>query len=174
MANDNQLSCQLVGPPKMLIYLCGAIEYSPDHGKAWRAEVTRFLHELGHEVYDPALDEKKDLTEQEVREFRDWKQTNLPRFQQTIRKIIQYDLDWVEERCDALVAYWDEHAGKGAGTQGELTVAYRRGVPVYLVTKLPVEQVSGWVLGCASHVFSSFEDLHEFLERKRSRELAFA
>jgi hypothetical protein len=41
----------------MLIYLCGAIEYSPDHGKAWRAEVTRFLHKLGHEVYDPALDE---------------------------------------------------------------------------------------------------------------------
>ncbi len=158
----------------MLIYLCGAIEYSPDHGKVWRAEVTRFLHELGHEVYDPALDEKKDLTEQEAREFRGWKQTDLPRFQQTIRKIIQYDLDWVEERCDALVAYWDEHAGKGAGTQGELTVAYRRGVPVYLVTKLPVEQMSGWVLGCASHVFPSFEDLHEFLAQKRTRELAYA
>ena len=98
----------------MLIYLCGAIENSPDHGKAWRAEVTRFLHQLGHEVYDPALDEQKDLTEQEVREFRGWKQTDLPRFQQTIRKIIQYDLDWIEERCDALVAYWDEPAGQGA------------------------------------------------------------
>ena len=164
----------LAGPLKMLIYLCGAIEYSPDHGKAWRAEVTRFLHELGHEVYDPALDEKKDLTEQETREFRGWKQTDLSRFQQTIRKIIQYDLDWVEERCDALVAYWDEHAGKGAGTQGELTVAYRRGVPVYLVTTLPVEQISGWILGCASHVFPSFEALYEHLAKKRSRDLAYA
>lgn len=158
----------------MLIYLCGAIEYSPDHGKAWRAEITGFLHELGHEVYDPALDEKKDLTEQEVREFRGWKQTDLPRFQQTIRKIIQYDLDWVEERCNALIVYWDEHAGKGAGTQGELTVAYRRGVPVYLVTKLPVGQVSGWVLGCASQIFPNFEELREYLTKKRSQELALA
>jgi nucleoside 2-deoxyribosyltransferase len=158
----------------MLIYLCGAVEYSPDHGKAWREEVTRFLHELGHDVYDPALDEKKDLTEQEAREFRGWKQTDLPRFQQTIRKIIQYDLDWVEERCDALVAYWDEYAIMGAGTQGELTMAYRRGMPVYLVTKMPVQQVSGWVLGCASQVFSSFEELQKYLAKKHSQPLVFA
>jgi nucleoside 2-deoxyribosyltransferase len=158
----------------MLIYLCGAIEYSPDRGKAWRAEVTRLLHEHGHDVYDPALDEKKDLTEQEFREFRGWKQTDLCRFQQTIRKVIQYDLDWVEERCDALVAYWDEHADKGAGTQGELTVAYRRGIPVYLVSKVPVEQLSGWILGCASQVFPGFDELREYLARKRSRTLAYA
>jgi hypothetical protein len=158
----------------MLIYLCGAIEYSPDHGKAWRAEVTRFLHELGHEVYDPALDEKKDLTDHEVREFRGWKQTDLPRFQETIRKVIQYDLDWVEERCDAVVAYWDEHAGKGAGPQGELTVAYRRGLPVYLVTTQPIAEVSGWILGCASQVFSSFDGLSEFLAAKRKLATAYA
>lgn len=151
----------------MLIYLCGAIEHSPDHGKTWRAEVTRFLHELGHEVYDPALDEKKDLTELEIREFRGWKQTDLPRFQQTIRKVIQYDLDWVEERCDALVAYWDEHAGKVADSQGKLTMAYRRGLPVYLVTKLPIEQLSGWVLGCASQVFPDFNELRKYLAAKR-------
>jgi hypothetical protein len=158
----------------MLIYLCGAIEYSPDHGKAWRTEVTRFLHELGHEVYDPALDEKKDLTELENLEFRGWKRTDLPRFQATVRKIIQYDLDWVEEHCDALVAYWDEYAGRSADAPGELTAAYRRGVPVYLVTKLPPEQVSGWVLGCASQIFASFEELHAHLEKKRSHALAYA
>lgn len=158
----------------MLIYLCGAIAYSPDHGKAWRTEVTSLLHELGHDVYDPSLDENKDLTEQETREFRGWKQTDLPRFQQTIRKIIQYDLDWVEERCDALVAYWDEHTSKSAATQGELTVAYRRGVPVYLVTKLPAEQVSGWVLGCASKVFPGMEELREYLMNKRSRTQVYA
>ena len=158
----------------MLIYLCGAIAYSPDHGKAWRTEVTNLLHELGHDVYDPALDEKKDLTEQEAREFRGWKQTDLPRFQQTIRKMIQYDLDWVEERCDALVAYWDEHTDRSAATQGELTVAYRRGVPVYLVTKMLPEQVSGWILGCASQVFSDIEGLREYLTRKRSRTQVYA
>ncbi len=147
----------------MLVYLCGAIEYSPDHGKAWRAEITRFLRELGHVVYDPALDEKKNLTDEEVRDFRTWKATDLPRFQQTIRKIIAYDLDLVENRCDAIVAFWDEYAGRGAGTQGELTLAHRRGIPVYMVTAVPVEKISGWILGCATEVFTSFEELKAHL-----------
>ena len=150
----------------MQIYLCGAIEYSPDHGKAWRAEVTRFLLELGHQVYDPALDEKKDLTDEEVLHFRGWKKTDLARFQHTIRKIIRYDLDWIEQRTDCIIAYWDEHAGKGAGSQGELTLAHRRGIPVYLVTKLPPEQISGWILGCAEQVFANFDELREYLRRQ--------
>ena len=88
----------------MLAYLSGPIEYSPDHGKAWRAELTPFLRSLGHDVYDPAEDEKKNLTEIERQEFRGWKHTDLPRFQQTIRKIIAYDLDWIEHRSDYNVA----------------------------------------------------------------------
>jgi nucleoside 2-deoxyribosyltransferase len=147
----------------MLVYLCGAIEYSPDHGKAWRAEITSFLRELGHTVYDPALDEKKNLTDVEIREFRQWKSSDLPRFQKTIRKIIAYDLDLVEEKCDFIVAYWDEHACRGAGTQGELTIAHRRGIPVYMVTAVPVDKISGWILGCAAEVFTSFEELKPHL-----------
>jgi nucleoside 2-deoxyribosyltransferase len=150
----------------MLIYLCGAIEYSPDHGKAWRAEATRFLHELGHQVYDPALDEKKDLTDEEVHHFRGWKKTDLARFQHTIRKIIRYDLDWIEQRSDAIVAYWDEYSGKGAGTQGELTLAHRRGIPVYLVSPLPQEEISGWILGCVTEIFPNFDELREHLRRQ--------
>jgi nucleoside 2-deoxyribosyltransferase len=147
----------------MLAYLCGSIEYSPDHGKAWRAEVTPFLAQLGHEVYDPALDEKKDLTEDELKDFRRWKTEDLARFQRTIRKIIRYDLDIIEHRADFIVAYWDEYAGRGAGTQGELTLAHRRGIPVYLITTVPVAQVSGWLLGCATHVFTDFEQWKRFM-----------
>ena len=147
----------------MLVYLCGAIEYSPDHGKAWRAEITQFLLEQGHEVYDPALDEKKNLTDEEVRDFRIWKTADLPRFRATIRKIIDWDLEWVGRKCDCIVAYWDEYSGRGAGTQGELTLAYSRGIPVYLVTALPVAQVSGWILGCATEVFTSFDQLRTHL-----------
>ena len=54
----------------MLVYLSGSIEYSPDHGKSWRAEISPFLRSLGHEVYDPAEDEKKNLTDVERHEFR--------------------------------------------------------------------------------------------------------
>lgn len=147
----------------MLAYLSGSIEYSADYGKSWRAEITPFVRELGHEVYDPALDEKKNLDDAEVREFRRWKTTDLPRFQKTIRKIIAWDLEWIEEKTDYVVCYWDEAAARGAGTQGELTLAHRRGIPVYLVLGMPLEKVSGWILGCASEVFADFSQLKEFL-----------
>jgi len=150
----------------MLFYLAGSIEYSPDLGKGWRAEITPLLHALGHQVYDPALDEMKNLTETEVREFRQWKTSDLNRFQQTIRKIIAYDLDLIEHRCDALVCYWDQYAGRGAGTQGELTFAHRLGMPVYMICAMPVEQISGWLLGCATEVFSSFEEFNDFMNTK--------
>jgi hypothetical protein len=150
----------------MLAYLSGSIEYSVDYGKSWRAKITPFLHELGHDVYDPALDEKKNLEDDEVRAFRLWKRTDLPRFQQTIRKIIAWDLDWIEQKSDYIICYWDAAAARGAGTQGELTFAHRLGVPVYLVLGMPQEQISGWILGCASEVFRSFEELQEFLAAK--------
>ena len=102
-------------------------------------------------------------------EFRAWKHSDLPRFQQTIRKIIAYDLDWIEHRSDYIVAYWDEYASKGAGSQAELSLAHRRGIPVYLVTELPLGNVSGWILGCASEVFSSFDELKQFLTARYPR-----
>ena len=72
------------------VYLSGAIEHAADHGKGWRAKVERFLNELGHKAYDPARDEKKDLTEEELSSFRDWKQTDPARFRSVIRKIIYF------------------------------------------------------------------------------------
>jgi nucleoside 2-deoxyribosyltransferase len=143
----------------MLIYLAGAIEYAPDKGKAWREQITPTLIALGCDVYDPALDEQKNLTNIEREHFRSWKATDLPRFQRTIRKIIDWDIEWITRRADAVVVYWDEYAGRGAGTSGELTAAYRYGKPVYLVAGMPVEKISGWILGCATQVFPSFDEL---------------
>lgn len=142
----------------MLVYLSGSIEYAADFGKSWRAEITPFLRALGHTVYDPAADEKKNLEDDEVREFRTWKATDLPRFQATLRKIIAWDLDWID-RSDCVVCYFDEAAARGAGTQGEITYAHRARIPVYMVLGMPREKVSGWVLGCASEVLADFEQL---------------
>jgi hypothetical protein len=150
----------------MRVYLSGAIEYAPDHGRAWRSVITPFLHSLGHHVYDPALDEKKNLTDNEVANFRSWKSADLPRFQETIRKIIAYDLDWIEQKTDYIICHWDEYVLKGAGTQAELTFAYRLNIPVYLVASMPVSNISGWILGCSAHVFSSFDDLQSFLAQR--------
>jgi hypothetical protein len=147
----------------MLAYLSGSIEYSPDYGKSWRAQITPFVRDLGHDVYDPALDEKKNLDENEVKVFRQWKTTDLPRFQTTVRKIIAWDLDWIEQKSDYVICYFDEAAARGAGTQGELTLAHRMCVPVYVVLGMPLEKISGWILGCATEIFFDFEQLKSFL-----------
>jgi nucleoside 2-deoxyribosyltransferase len=148
----------------MRVYLSGAIEYAPDHGRAWRAAVTPFLESLGHVVYDPARDEKKNLSDEERQHFRKWKSTDLPRFQQTLRKIIAYDLDHIEQKTDFILCYWDQYAQRGAGTQAELTVAHRLGIPVYLIADMPIVEVSGWILGCSTRVFADFEELKGFMQ----------
>ena len=149
----------------MLFYLSGSIEYSPDQGRTWRSQITPFLHSQRHEVYDPALDERKNLTEEELAHFRSWKTGDFARFQKTMRKIVAWDLDWIE-RSDALLCYWDEYVQRGAGTQAEVTFAHRNGIPVYLVAALPIENISGWILGCASHVFSGFDEFRAYLQQR--------
>jgi hypothetical protein len=150
----------------MRVYLSGGIEYCPDQGRKWRADLAPALRELGHDPYDPAQDEQKTLDDHEVEQFRQWKGSDLPRFQRAVRKIIHFDLDRLEHHTDYIVCFWDEGATKGAGTHGELTVAFRRGIPVYLVLGMPVDKVSGWILGCATEVFPDFDSLKHFLREK--------
>ena len=154
----------------MLAYLSGSIEFADDGGKAWRRELTPFLRQtLGHHVYDPAEDERKNLTEEEVAHFRAWETADPERFRQTVRKIIQWDMDFIEQKADYVICYW---GSSSAGTAAELTAAYRRGIPVYLVTELSAGEISGWVLGCAERVFASFDELKTFLLHEYGRTAA--
>jgi hypothetical protein len=92
----------------MLAYLCGPIEFASDGGKMWRRKLTPFLREdLGHRVYDPAEDEKKNLTDEEAAKFREWKKTDVERFRRVVRKIIQFDLDLIENKADYLICHLD-------------------------------------------------------------------
>jgi hypothetical protein len=157
----------------MLAYLCGPIEFAADGGKLWRRELTPFLHnELGHFVYDPAEDEKKNLTDEEAGNFRAWKESDVERFRGVVRKIIQYDLDIVENRVDYLICCLsgDGPSVFSGGTAAEMTFAYRRRIPVYLVTGAPVREISGWMLACADRVFPNVEDLKKFLLERYGRE----
>jgi hypothetical protein len=155
----------------MLAYLCGPIEYAGDGGRLWRQKLTPYLRDhLGHRVYDPAEDERKNLTRDEEQHFREWKTQDLDRYRRALRKIIAFDLDLIENKADYLVCYWESSSTNSGGTAAELTVAHRKGIPVYLVTPLPVEQVSGWMLGCSDQVFASIESLKEFLTARFARE----
>ena len=155
----------------MLAYLSGPIEFAADGGRLWRRKLTPFLRDqLGHRVYDPAEDERKNLTPEESSNFRSWKTQDLDRFRRVVRKIIAFDLDLIEHKADYLICYWDGAGSQGGGTPAELTVAHRKGIPVYLVTAIPVEEISGWMLGCSDQVFTSIDSLKEFLSSRFSRE----
>ncbi len=158
----------------MLAYLCGPIEFAPEGGKMWRRKLTPFLHnDLGHRVYDPAQDEKKNLTDEEAAHFREWKESDIERFRRVVRKIIQYDLDIVENKADYVICFLIGPGGAAAtsgGTSSELTFAYRRGIPVYLVTDSPLGEISGWMLACTDRVFHSVDDLKKFLLDRYGKE----
>lgn len=148
----------------MLAYLAGSIEFSHDMGKSWRKALRAFLEgTLGHQVYDPAEDEKKNLSDEESANFRVWKARDLERFRKVVRKIIDFDLDLIEDHVDYVICFWSKQSAMGGGTAAELTLAYRKRIPVYLVTEVPYGEMSGWVLSCAEHVFQDFDGLKSFL-----------
>ncbi len=148
----------------MLAFLCGGMEYSADGGRQWRERIRYWLGEnLNHRVYDPCEEASRILTEDELRNFRAWKTADLERYRKILRIIINHDLDVMANQADYVVCFWDEAATRGGGSHAELTAAYRKGIPVYLVTEGPADQISGWVLGCADKVFSNFEELKSFL-----------
>ena len=149
------------------VYLSGGIEHAGDGGKGWRLEIGRFLAEEGCEVYDPARDEKKDLTNEERRNFRAWKLGSPERFRDTVRKIIAWDLGRIETQTDCLLAFWDDAAARGGGTAAEITLAYRLGKPVYLVLGMPRAAASGWILAAATEVFDSFDELKRWMRGRR-------
>lgn len=149
-----------------LAYLCGAIEHAADGGTDWRLEMGRFLQEeLRHSVYDPAADQKKDLSAEELAGFRGWKLAAPDRFRGVVRKIIAWDLAWIEDRTDYLVAFWDLAAAQGGGTAAEITLAHRLGKPVYLVLGMSRADASGWILAAAEEVFDDFDALKKSLKQ---------
>ncbi len=148
----------------MLAFLCGGMEYASDGGRQWRERFRLWLQEnLNHRVYDPTEEARRILSEEEFRNLPAWKTTDLERYRKVMRFIIHHDLDVMANRADYVVCYWDEAAAQGGGTQAELTAAYQKKIPVYLVTESLVEQISGWVLGCSDKIFSSFDELKLFL-----------
>ncbi len=150
----------------MLIYLAGAIERAPDLGVGWRRAITPFLkEELGHRVFDPCIEENHVLSVHEFAEFRDWKRTDLKRFRQTMRKLIDTDLNQIAREVDYLICLWDEYVLGGGGTHGELTLAYYNRIPVYMVTEMPQTEMSGWIIGCTTEIFADFDALKAYLRK---------
>jgi len=154
----------------MKVYLSGAIEHSPDHGECWRNDMSIFLkEELGHDFYNPLVEEKNYITKQEKGSFRSLKSKNLKEYRKIVRKLINGDLKSILTEIDYVVCLWDPYTEKGGGTHGELTISYYHDIPIYMVKTKPLQEISGWILGCTSEVFDDFDSLKKFLKEKYSK-----
>jgi len=155
----------------MLAFLCGGMEYAAEGGRDWRERIRLWLQDnLNHRVYDPTREARRLFSAEELRGLPSWKTQDPERFRRIMRIAINHDLDVMANQADYVICFWDEAAARGGGTQAELTAAYRKGIPVYLVTEMPGEEISGWVLGCTDKVFGTFDELKSFLAETYGRE----
>ncbi len=155
----------------MLAFLCGAMEYATDGGRAWRERMRLWLQEsLNHRVYDPTVESKRIFSAEELAGLATWKTTDVERFRRVMRVAITRDLDVMANQADYVICLWDEAATRGGGTHAELTAANRKGIPVYMVTEIPAEEISGWILACVDRLFGNFEELKSFLATTYGRD----
>ena len=149
----------------MIAYLSGPIENAHNDGTDWRNEITEWLEvKLNHKVFNPVIETKSIIGQHNTNDFRLMKKTNPDEYKTIIRKIIKVDLDAVVHKSDYLIVKWDESVFRGGGTHGEVTMAYWLKKPVFLVNKLPIDDVSSWIFSCSEYIFENFEDLKKKLE----------
>lgn len=149
----------------MHIYLSGGMEFAPGHGGDWRADLERRLTAReGWSVFNPVRESERFLADHHPGVIlRGLKRTDPERFRTIVAEIVRRDSTEVVERADALVCLWDDSAARGAGTQGELTLAARHQKPVVLVTAMPFAEIPGWVIGCSTHLCGSFDEALDLL-----------
>jgi hypothetical protein len=144
------------------------MEYAANEGRDWRRDLQQWLeHELGCTVFNPNVESERFLSRRlPGTDFRRLKIDNPSLFKSVVWDIVDLDCREIAKQSDFVVCYWDEGAARGAGTKGEVTIARHTGKPVYLVTSIPVVDIPGWVLGCTTELFGSFDDLRAFLKSR--------
>jgi hypothetical protein len=171
------------------IYLVGSMEAAADFGAGWRAEITPFLQEeLGFEVLDPVLFEPRQLRGCHLNDLPEYITTvtgeriKVTRWHDMLqadtrtedgkryynralgymRRIVEFDCNVVNKEADVILCLWDQNLMKGAGSQSELTLAFLRGLPVYVVATC---RMAAWSKGCATHIELTWEAMKERLRK---------
>jgi hypothetical protein len=152
------------------VYLSGGMEYAKNEGIDWRSEMEYWIRKnLKQKIFNPNVESEKYLRKAlPKRNFRSLKSTNIDAFIKIVRRFVILDSKEIAERSDYVICYWDKSAQLGAGTKGELTIARYFNKPVYMVTQMQKEKIPGWVLGCVTKFFNSFDQLKHFLLLKHS------
>ncbi len=152
----------------MRVYLSGGMEHARHQGAAWRSSLEKWIRkELHHKVFNPARVSQEFLRKYYPRvDQKKLKKKDPKRYSEIVSRLIEIDCREIARRSDYLICFWDESAQKGAGTKGELTMAKYFRKPVYMVTKMSLAEIPGWILGCTTKIFSSFDELKIFLKNE--------
>jgi hypothetical protein len=147
------------------VYLSGGMEYADNEGRDWRQDMHDWLQaKLNCEVFNPNVESDKFFAKNYPGiDVRSLKESDIVKYASIVSLLVEIDCREIAERSELVVCYWDDSAQRGAGTKGELTIAKHFGKPVYMVTSMPYKDIPGWVLGCTTLIFSSFDELKEFL-----------
>ncbi|HEY6192238.1 MAG TPA: hypothetical protein VI215_07930 [Bacteroidota bacterium] len=151
----------------MRAYLSGGMEYAAGEGVHWRRDLQQWLEQsLKHEVFNPNVESDRFFSAHHPGvDFRALKRDDVSLYRQIAGRLVEQDCREIAERSDYVICYWDEGAAKGAGTKGELTIARFFGKPIYLVTSYPLPEIPGWILGCVTRTFGTFDELKKFLSQ---------
>lgn len=154
-----------------MLYLCGPIDATDDGGKAWRAEWTKKLIDVGFkapQILDPCNKPIKnapfDLNDEQklMKEYR--RTRNWDGLTDIVSQIVHIDLRLVE-KSDLILANFP--VGKNGyqintyGTMHEIVNARKQRKPVYVVWEGGKEKCSGWLMWLVGHknVFGTFNEL---------------
>jgi hypothetical protein len=153
---------------KLRAYLSGGMEYAKDEGADWRTEIQDWLEQiLGHSAYNPNKESEALLQKHLPKgDFRSLKTNDIKRYTAIVQRMVDVDSKEIATKSDYIVCLWNKSAQQGAGTKGELTLAKYFHKPVYFVTQIKSEKIPGWVLGCVTKQFRTFEELESYLTDK--------
>ena len=157
----------------MIAYLSGAMENAENEGSGWRNKLTNWLKDnLNHSVIDPVIETSKLVEKTESQNYRKWKTSDPSMFKEFVRQAIDNDLNSVVNKADYLICLWNQEVLSGGGTHGEVTMAYYHNKPVYLINQLNnSKQLSGWIMSCATEIFTDFKSMQKRLLEIYSKKL---
>lgn len=153
------------------IYLSGGMEHAPDGGVQWRVDAAERLMDINYFPIDiAAMDELYRQHHGEV--FFDYgdddeRRCDLKKKARIRKHFVEADLQLIINDSQALVVYYDESVRKGAGTISECQVAFMHDIPVFIVSYWEdwKNNVPGWLHAISTKIFTSFEDLYQYLDR---------
>lgn len=163
---------------KLKFYLVGPIQWAEDF-MSWREDIKEFLEECGHEALFPWGEIYHGKKGKAV--FSEWvkemsSEDCLGRIRTYMRRfVLKWDLQAVDN-CDGII-FWLPKDLKTVGSYGEETLIYYfvyhkkykkyigRFKRIFIVTDIPLEEMSYWMIGCSDRIFKSFDEFKDYFRK---------